>query len=324
MRVLMVLPEDDRADRLKDALRSRGWTIDVVPTHGGAPRVAVRTSTRALRARPRAALVHGSALAAGGVLAALRVPFVVLADPTEAPINAAQAAILRGAAAVIVDHWAQGLALSAKVGSLKVVTAVPGIDLSVHPLGPQSDALNALGLSAEQRMGGVISGPEAQLDLLDPIYRQHPGVGWLIAGGEPILSRVRAMQLTTRPSSPIRPMGDRSPATDLITACAARVGLDLDRPGPGDGAYTFVAQGRRLVTIAGENATPLLDLYPPELRVVHIVRPTEEGVRAGLAAAWAAEDNLGPLPASAVDEARRQLDRDGWPRRIGDVVEACA
>ena len=316
-------------------LEARGWTIRKL-TAGAAgwsssASLAKDTVSGVLRFRPKIALFAGS-LGPAGVVSGARVPYVLLRPQPHGLPGPLGSAVVRRARALIVDRWAQGRAWVRRFGSARVVQIAPGLDLADHPLGDREEARVALGLDGQQRMLGLISDLDdtAQLSLLDGVYRAHPGVGMLVSGEGAQSVRVNAMTVAARPSAPVVPVGARSTATDLVTACAATIGLDLDLPAEPPAttrpaaSMNFLVQGRRLVTIAGEAATPLLDLYPADRRAVHIARPTGDGVRAAIAAALEAEQTLGPLPPEEIAEVRRALDATTWPDRVADVVEACA
>ena len=334
VRVLVVAPsENPQVRHLITTFDSLGWTTQAVDARSvswpWAARFALNTAKAVVRFRPDVALLLGAeAAAAAAVLAPLSIPYVVLANK-KSPACGAQkpdvGLMLRRAHAVIVPRWRDGRILADRYGSLSVVTVVDGLSLGNQPRGDKAEALKALGLFPQQRMAGVIGslGDHTRLDLLAGSYRAIAGLGIFVAGDGPGLDLINAMTVAARPSSPVVAVGPRSPAVDLTTACASTVGLDLEASGPGDGILVFLAQGRRVVTIAGEDATPLLDLFAPELRAVHVARPTEDGVRDGLAAVLEAESTLGPLPAAAVEQARYLLDADTWPRRIADVLQAC-
>ncbi len=315
----------------------RGWQLQPVPVRDGlqfgtAARTAARLAAAIRRFGADIALLdgsEGSLMPAATVLLVARVPYVMLADrelSVRCRLPWIAARVFRSARAVVVSEWSHRRALVDRYGAMRMVEIDPGLPLDEHPLGERREALEVLGLAPHQRMLGMISplDERTRLSLLDSTYRNQPGLGLLVTGEGPLVDRLQAMAASTRPSSPVRLVGPASPATRLITACACWVGIDLEASGPGVGARILLAQGRRLVTTAGEDATPLLDLYPAEARAVHIVSPTESSFRAGLMAALEAERTLGPLLLADVRQARRQLDAARYAHRIADVLEACA
>ena len=273
--------------------------------------------------RPDFVLLAANAISVAAALRAMKIPYAVWIPPEMDVAHSANGAGWRSAEAVIVSKWSQGRALAATHGSLRVTQVFPGLDLGVLPLGDRRQAQAALGLAAHSRWLGLIAPDRESLALLDEVYRSHPGVGLITSAENTALDRIQAMIATARPSSPVLPVAPRSPATDLVTACIAEVGVDLQQPDPGPGALTFLAQGRRIVSVAGDNALPLSDLYPPARRAVHVAAPTPASVRAAVTAAMAAHAELGPLPDAEVTEARAQLDRATWSNRIADVLATC-
>ncbi len=329
MRVLLVSSGHLEAEAL-EALRSTLLDLGCAVRAVTGARVVLNTTRQAVSFRPDVALLLGLSVGPAVVLAALHIPYVVWVgtDLSRSGLDSmpvAKRTVLQQAAAVAVDRWSDARALAKQAGALKAVEVSTGVRLDQQPIGPRTEALAALGLPADRQLAGIITdlGPKSRIDLLLDAYRSMPGVGLLVSGEGPQLDRVRAMQMTARPSAPVIPVGPRGPATDLLVACAATVGIDLEVPGPGDGARAFLAQGRRVVTTAGEDATALLDLYSPALRAVHVIRPSGAALREGLAAALDAETDLGPVPDADVDRARHRLARESWPARMIDVLTAC-
>ena len=336
MRVLLVADRASApADKLAKELPRLGWSIQRVTAPAGSTiRLVSDTAAAVSSFKPTIGLLIGDVPGAARVLRVFRIPYVctgVTITPAEAGGEGARGsdsrrAMLRRARAVMVSRWANARAIADAYGSVRVVHVASGLNLARHPIGPREEALAALRLPPRQRLLGLITAVDgrSQVELLSKGYRLEPGVGLVVSGEEASSRQVEALQMTARPSAPVIVVGPRAPATDLLTACAATVGLDLDRAGPGESAGHFLVQGRRVVTVAGEDATPLLDLYPAERRALHVARPTEDGITDALRAALVAEAELGPIPSDDVDHARYQLDRETWPQRVADVVDACA
>lgn len=319
MRILLVSqgPLPAEIDRLTSEAPRPGWKV----RHSQG---LAKTTVALLRFRPDLCVLFEPGAAT--TIAAQTKPYVVWGPSIPAIKSSAARRIVTNARAVIVGEWSTARRLAAIFGSIRAVTVQPGLALADHPIGPRTEALEALGLAPHQRMIGLIGDldDEMALELLDPTYRRRPGVGLLITGDGPKLSKIHAMSAATRPSSPVMPVGPRSTATNLITACASTIGIDLATPGPGPGALYLLAQGRRVITIAGEDATSLVDLYPASSHAVTIAEATADGVHIAIETALDAEHRLGPLSESAIHAARDQLDARTWARRFADVLQACA
>lgn len=250
----------------------------------------------------------------------LRAPYLAWAEAApRAEHRVAQASLTTlgaGAEALLCPSGALGEALADRYRLPRVELIEPGLDLNEAPLGPRAEALAVLGAPPRQRFAACLS-ELAEAEQLAPLalaQREVPGLGLLITGMGPQRSRVRAMELATRPSSPVIHLGPSTPATRVLAACACTIGVDVSPSQAG--ARLLAAQGRRLVVLDGPELPRLQALYPPLLCPLFVARPEPRSLRHAIQQALDAEERLGPLPPDTVTAARQQLDADKLGARL--------
>ena len=298
--------------------------------------LAAKVSKQLLLWRPKAALIElgPTTSAVAPALTAARVPFIVWApdqllslssEETGTWMGPALGHTCRSAAGVVVGSDAAAEWLSAHAGVSEMELLQRGVDLQQLPLGARAEAKAALGLPPDRPVLGLIADLQAwtRLDLLGFAQRKMPGVALLVAGEGPQEPAIFAMSASTRPSSPVIHVGPVSPATRVLTGCAADVGLALDRRGLGDEAWNLAALGRRQVTFEVPGTDSLAAVYP-EHRTVFAAPEDPTALRQVLDGALQEELQQGPLPEAAVLTARAQLDEHTRWTRLLERVAQCA
>ncbi len=293
------------------------------------PRALAQLGARLLQARPIAALVQvgPGAEPFPAALAAARVPYSLLfgGEPFGADTHPLTRETWRAAARgarvnlaedeALAQRWAEALELP------EVLAFGPRLDLGPWPLADRQQARRALGLPEQAQYLGLIADlePPLRLDLLALAHRKVPGAGLLIAGDGSLRTMIEAMRVATRPSSPVLPLGPRSPTHDLAVALAADVHLLLDGDTARPEALAAAALGRRQVNLHEASATRLARLYP-EHRTVFLAEPSEVSLTAAISRALEEERQAGPLPEAAVQATRRALDQSTLARRLVSLV----
>jgi hypothetical protein len=342
VRVLVVTAVDSEnsvAGPAARALEAAGHRAEVVEGKGGAVGQAALTARLAaarLVGRPDVALLELSpeGAAAAAALSAARVPYLVYASPallgrgTGPGAELLQAALrvaCQGARAILVpsDPVAEHLARAAGVEEMELLAA--GLDLAQLPLGERAAARAALRLPEGMHVLGLVGPLDAgtHLEALGLAHRHVAGVALLVAGEGPAEGTLFAMAGTTRPSSPVIHVGPLTPATRVITACAADVTLALTEGRVADESWALAALGRRQVVFPAEGTDNVAALYPDQ-RTVFEAPPEPEGLRVVLQAALQEERAQGALPAAAVAAARAQLDAATRWARLAERVVECA
>lgn len=228
------------------------------------------------------------------------------------------------AEAVLCPSGSLGEALARDYALPRVELIEPGFDLSLMPEGPLDEARAVLGAPPGQRFLACLSelAEDERIEALGLAQRELPGIGLVITGAGPQRSRVRAMELSTRPSSPVIHLGESTPATRTLAACASTIGVDVSASALG--ALELAAHGRRIVALDGPELPRLRALYPPMLCALFVAEPSPRPLRQALERALDAEDRLGPLPPDAVQAARARLDAAGFGARLAERLKESA
>ncbi|MBK6685195.1 MAG: hypothetical protein IPG45_12065 [Deltaproteobacteria bacterium] len=293
------------------------------------PLALAQLGARLLSARPDAALIQvgPGAEPFPAALAAARVPYSLVFG--EAPFSAetnpltreSWRAAARGARVNLAEDEAQAQQWAEALELPEVLAFGPRLDLGPWPLADRLEARRALGLPIEAQYLGLIADlePPLRLDLLALAHRKVPGAGLLIAGTGSLTTMIEAMRVATRPSSPVLPLGPRSPTHNLAVGLAADVHLILDGDAARPEALAAAALGRRQVNLHEASATRLARLYP-EQRTVFLAEPSEASLSSAISRALEEERQQGPLPGAAVEATRRALDESTLGRRLVSLV----
>ncbi|MCA9555650.1 MAG: hypothetical protein KC933_36810, partial [Myxococcales bacterium] len=215
------------------------------------------------------------------------------------------------------------LARLAGVEEMELLAA--GLDLTNLPLGERGQARAALGLPEGMKVLGLVGplDPATHLETLSLAHRHLAGVALLVAGDGPAEGTLFAMANATRPSSPVIHVGPLTPATRVITACAADVALTLTEGRLSEESWALAALGRRQVVFPAEGTDGVAALYP-EHRTVFEASPEQAPLQFVLQAALQEEATQGALPDAAVASVRRRLDAATRWARLAERVVECA
>lgn len=289
--------------------------------------LAARVLEARLRFRPEVAYVRLSASSSlvPLALAAARIPFLVeLNGPVTEEMAAAGAhpAKVQATAALLAGAIEMSAGLVAVTESIaryarealsarRVSVVENGADLGVAVPGDRAAARRKLGLPEDVRLIACVGtlANEVRLDLLQAAHRKLPGTALMILGDGPKADYARAMTQAARPSAPVWFAGQRPHEEAVLVEQAADVCVSARDGHVGMKVLEYAAVGRRVVAFDNEGIERLTALYPDQ-RAVFVVRErSPEALARALDAALDAEASEGPLPAAAVERARRQL---GW------------
>ncbi len=313
----------------------RSLTLDRVPGPAREAALAALIAKEALLRRPKVAILEMSpdSSATAAALQKARIPYVLWVNafgplapgPLQPMRKAALSYVGRTATAVIVAADAIANQLAQQTGIADMELLGTGVDLSRLPLGNRQEAKAALRLPPDMRVLGLIGDltDTTGLESLTFAHRRMPGVALLVAGEGPQAKAIYGMAASTRPSSPVIHVGPLTPATRVLTGCAANVGLALDRFTLSEESWQLAALGRRQVTFDVEGTDAVAAVYP-EHRTLFCGSEDPEALRETLLMALEEEDSAGPLPAAAVQQARTQLDASTQWQRLADRVLECA
>lgn len=193
-----------------------------------------------------------------------------------------------------------------------------GADLSVATPGDRVTARERLGLPLDRTIlafAGTLV-PELRLDLLLEARSQLPGSPMLVLAGDgPARSVVEA---ASTESEAVRWLGARPHAEAVDLLRAADVCVNVRDGDLGMKALEYAAVGRRFVAFRVEGAERLEGLYPHHRAAFLVEERSAEALAVGICAALQEEGAQGPLPASAVEEARSEV---GWERTAGRITQ---
>lgn len=233
------------------------------------------------------------------------------------------ARVLRRGRPLIVPLECFGAAARQRLGAVDVEVVENGCDLETAVPGSRTRARRALGLPLDGpcvAFTGTLA-PEQRLDLLEAAAA-IPGVRLLIAGEGPGARQVAALA-DAAPHHSVRFFGAVTQQRSVEIARAADVCLDL-RPGHvGSKCLDYASLGRRIVAFEAPGIERLRALYPGHEVVFALRDGSREELSAAVDAAIAAE-SAEPLPASAIEAARRGLGWDTTARRVSALLERMA
>jgi glycosyltransferase involved in cell wall biosynthesis len=192
--------------------------------------------------RPDAAILTVVSARIAGMLAALRVPYLVEIDRVQADAKAI--AIVRLATNVVTPTEALARYAVQVLGAAEASVVPPGIDLP--PLVDRDEAKQRLELQAGLRIVTMVDrlDRDLPLELLAEAHRKLTGVALLVASDGDRADFVQAMRATTRPSSPVIFLGARSEEEQRLAISAAHACVSLRAP-----RAEVVACGRRQVAL---------------------------------------------------------------------------
>ena len=287
------------------------------------------------RVRPDVAYVRisPSTLFGPTALAAVHVPVVlelngrVLDELSTLGRSRAAVAVVAANLRRIVRRARAVVAVEAKIarharealGADRVVVVENGADLDIAHPGDRERARRVLGLNLETPVVAFCGTfvPELRLDVLFDAMALLPGVELVMAGGGPQADRVRRAAAA---SDRIRWFGVVSHPRAISILHAADVCVNVRDGDLGMKALEYAAVGRRFVAFDVERSSRLDTLYPDHRAAFWVSARTPAALAAGLRAALA-EEAAGPLPAMAVEQARRQVGWDRTAARIARVLE---
>jgi glycosyltransferase involved in cell wall biosynthesis len=207
-----------------------------------------------------------------------------------------------------------------ELGARRVVVIENGADLDRARPGDRQEARRALGLDPKGRYlaftGTLV--PELRLDLLLSALSDLEGIALIVAGGGPQTNVLEDAK------QKIVALGVVPHERAILAIRAADVCVNVRDGDLGMKCFEYAAVGRRLVTFDVEGAERLAALYPG-LNAIHLVKTrSAEALKAAIARALEAEATEGPLPAAAIEEARKRIGWDHTARRIAEVLARCA
>jgi len=195
-----------------------------------------------------------------------------------------------------------------------------GADLRNARPGDMAEARTALDLPQEQRIISAVGNlaPELRFDLLAEAHRKTPGIMLLIVGDGAQRPFIEAMQMTTRPSSPVVYLGRRPHDEAVLAVRSADVCINMRDGCLGTKSLEYAAVGRRQVAFNTEGSERIAALYEG-LQATHLIEErTAVAVRGAIDSALAAQKQHGPLPTKAIEHARSVL---GWSQTAKELSQ---
>jgi glycosyltransferase involved in cell wall biosynthesis len=212
------------------------------------------------------------------------------------------------------------------LGAQRIFLVENGADLVNATPGDRLQAREALNLPADGRIISAVGNlaPELRLDLLAEAHRKTAGVMLLVVGDGAQRPFIEAMQMTTRPSSPVVFLGRRPHAEAVSAVRAADVCINMRDGCLGTKSLEYAAVGRRQVAFETEGSERIAALYEG-LEASHLVKERSgSAVRQAIENALEAEKTLGPLPDEAIQEARNVLGWSQTARTLSNLLDDLA